>query len=140
MVPAAVNERDVGSDLLEAGPPPPRPARGQRIQRQSRQYFYLARVRAWSADAGDRDGPEFTDPARGEYHLQAIPLNARVLAAIDLKPDPLAELLLDHLRAGTDLFSFLTFAPEQRTALAELRFHWADAYPGLRPRSPGWAA
>jgi hypothetical protein len=85
-------------------------------------------VRAWSADAGDRDGPEFTDPARGEYHLQAIPLNARVLAAIDLKPDPLAELLLDHLRAGTDLFSFLTFAPEQRTALAELRFHWADAY------------
>ncbi len=26
------------------------------------QYFYLARVHAWSAEAGDRSGPEFTDP------------------------------------------------------------------------------
>jgi 8-oxo-dGTP pyrophosphatase MutT (NUDIX family) len=35
------------------------------------QYIYLARVRTWSADPGDRSGPEFADPARGEYHLQA---------------------------------------------------------------------
>jgi len=35
-----------------------------------RQYFYLARARSWSASAGDRSGPEFTDPTRGEYHLQ----------------------------------------------------------------------
>ncbi len=41
-----------------------------------RQYFYLARVHAWSAKAGDRSGPEFTDPGRGEYHLQLLPLTA----------------------------------------------------------------
>ena len=79
-----------------------------------RQYIYLTRVRTWSADAGDRDGPEFADPARGEYHLQAIPLTARALAAIDLKPGPLAELLLGYLRAGTDLFSL----PDLRASTA----------------------
>ena len=79
-----------------------------------RQYFYLARVRAWSADASDRDGPEFTAPARGEYHPQAIPLTAQALAAIDLKPVPLAELLLSYLRAGTDLFSL----PDLRASMA----------------------
>ena len=32
-----------------------------------RQYFYLARAHTWSAEPGDRTGPEFTDPANGEY-------------------------------------------------------------------------
>jgi 8-oxo-dGTP pyrophosphatase MutT (NUDIX family) len=70
-----------------------------------RQYFYLARVRSWSAEPDDRTGPEFTDPARGEYHLQPIPLTAQALAGINLKPDTLAQRLLGHLRAGTDLFT-----------------------------------
>ena len=30
-----------------------------------RQYFYLARVHSWSADPGDRTGPDFADPAFG---------------------------------------------------------------------------
>jgi 8-oxo-dGTP pyrophosphatase MutT (NUDIX family) len=38
-----------------------------------RQCIYLARARTWSSDAGDRSGPEFTDPGRGEYHLQLQP-------------------------------------------------------------------
>lgn len=76
-----------------------------------RQYFYLVRARAWSASPGDRSGPEFGDPARGEYDLQTIPLTAGALAAIDLKPDPVSELLLSHLRAGTDLFTL----PDLRT-------------------------
>ena len=80
-----------------------------------RQYFYLARVRAWSADASDRDGPEFTAPARGEYHPQAIPLTAQALAAIDLKPAPLADFLLGHLRADVDLFSL----PDLRASMTE---------------------
>jgi len=46
-------------------------------------YFYLGRVHAWSANPGDRSGPEFKDPARGEYHLQTIPLTVGALAAID---------------------------------------------------------
>lgn len=78
------------------------------------QYIYLAHVRTWSADPGDRSGPEFTDPARGEYHLQAIPLTAHALAAINLKPDSIAKFLLGHLRAGTDLFSL----PDLRTSMA----------------------
>jgi ADP-ribose pyrophosphatase YjhB (NUDIX family) len=70
-----------------------------------RQYFYLARALTWSADPGDRSGPEFADPASGEYHLQAVPLTAAAIAAIDLKPGELAESILRHLRAGTDLFA-----------------------------------
>lgn len=69
------------------------------------QYFYLTRLHTWSAQAADRTGPEFTDPTRGEYHLQLIPLTAEAVEAIDLKPDSLAQFLLAHLRAGTDLFT-----------------------------------
>lgn len=70
-----------------------------------RQYFYLARVHSWSADPGDRTGPEFADPARGEYHLQAMPLTAEAVMAIDLKPEELAEFLVSHLASGIDLFA-----------------------------------
>jgi 8-oxo-dGTP pyrophosphatase MutT (NUDIX family) len=79
-----------------------------------RQYFYLGRARTWSAEPCDRTGPEFTDPARGEYYLQPIPLTARALAGINLKPDTLAQRLLGHLRAGTDLFTL----PDLRASLA----------------------
>ena len=41
-----------------------------------RQYFYLSRVHSWSADPGDRSGPEFADPARGEYRLKIAALRA----------------------------------------------------------------
>lgn len=69
-----------------------------------RQYIYLARASTWSANASDRSGPEFTDPGRGDYHLQLLPLTAEAVAGIDLKPDALAQFLLSHLRKGTDLF------------------------------------
>lgn len=88
-----------------------------------RQYFYLARARTWSANPADRSGPEFEDSARGEYHLQTIPLTAGALAAIDLKPEPVSELLLSYLRAGTDLFT-----------LPDLRATTAAA---AAPESPG---
>lgn len=78
-----------------------------------RQYFYLARVHSWSADPGDRSGPEFADPARGEYRLHAIPLTAEALMAIDLKPGELAAFLLSRLRVGVDLFDL----PDLRTGL-----------------------
>jgi ADP-ribose pyrophosphatase YjhB (NUDIX family) len=70
-----------------------------------RQYIYLARASTWSADASDRTGPEFTDPGRGEYDLQLLPLTAAAVAGINLKPDALARFLLSHLRKGTDLFT-----------------------------------
>ncbi|MDQ2874206.1 MAG: NUDIX domain-containing protein, partial [Actinomycetota bacterium] len=79
-----------------------------------RQYFYLARAGTWSAEASARSGPEFADPARGEYHLQAVPLTAEAVSAIDLKPGELAEILHHHLRESTDLFTL----PDLRTASA----------------------
>ena len=78
-----------------------------------RQFFYLARVHSWSADPGDRTGPEFADPASGEYRLPGIPLTAEALVAIDLKPDELAGFLVRHLGAGIDLFALA----DLRTAL-----------------------
>jgi ADP-ribose pyrophosphatase YjhB (NUDIX family) len=79
-----------------------------------RQYFYLARVHSWSADPGDRTGPEFADPSNGEFHLQAVPLTAEALMAIDLKPDELTGFLVSPLGAGTDLFA----PADLRTGLA----------------------
>lgn len=75
------------------------------------QYFYLGRARSWSGAPADRSGPEFTDPARGEYQLQQIPLTAAGVHHIDLKPPPLARFLGKHLHQGTDLFAL----PDLRT-------------------------
>ncbi len=69
------------------------------------QHFYLARASSWSADAADRSGPEFNDPARGQYQLQPVPLTTEALQQIDLKPDALAQFLLGQLREGTNLFT-----------------------------------
>jgi ADP-ribose pyrophosphatase YjhB (NUDIX family) len=77
-----------------------------------RQYFYLVRAQAWSADPENRSGPEFTDPERGEYHLQPIHLTVPALTAISLRPETVARFLLNHVRSGTDLFSL----PDLRTS------------------------
>ncbi|HET9894622.1 MAG TPA: NUDIX domain-containing protein [Streptosporangiaceae bacterium] len=69
------------------------------------QYFYLARANSWSDRATDRSGPEFTDPSRGEYQLQPVPLTAEALEGIALKPDAVARFLIHHLREDTELFS-----------------------------------
>ena len=80
-----------------------------------RQYVYLAHVDSWSASPADRSGPEFTDPARGDYYPQPVPLTSEALAGIDLKPDGLAQFLLRHLRDGTDLFDLPDLRTSQRT-------------------------
>jgi ADP-ribose pyrophosphatase YjhB (NUDIX family) len=80
------------------------------------QYFYLGRARSWSAEAADRSGPEFTDPARGEYQLQLVPLTAEAVEHIDLKPDALAQFLLGHLCRGADLFVLPDLRASQTSA------------------------
>jgi ADP-ribose pyrophosphatase YjhB (NUDIX family) len=75
------------------------------LDNRDREYFYLARVRSWSASPADRSGPEFADPARGEYQLQIAPLTAEAMKRIDLKPEAIAQFLLTHLRQGSDLFA-----------------------------------
>ena len=66
-----------------------------------RQYFYLARIGAWSE--ADRTGPEFADPDRGEYRLEEVPLSVRALDALSLEPEEIAALLRAAVTAGTDL-------------------------------------
>lgn len=56
------------------------------------QYFYLGRVEDWTGLAPD--SPELADPSGGEYRLEAVPVAS--LAAIDLKPEPVARLLAEH--------------------------------------------
>ncbi|MEV7966982.1 NUDIX domain-containing protein [Sphaerisporangium sp. NPDC088356] len=68
-------------------------------QSGERQYFFLARIRQW--DPARRSGPEFADPARGEYIVEEVPLTSAALAQIALKPEPIAELLAEHT---TELF------------------------------------
>jgi ADP-ribose pyrophosphatase YjhB (NUDIX family) len=75
-----------------------------------RQYFYLARISAWSFT--DRTGPEFAEPGRGNYQLDEIPLTEDGFGAIDLQPEPVAALLRDAIRSGRDLFA----APDMRSA------------------------
>lgn len=60
---------------------------------------------SWSADPADRSGPEFTDPAHGEYQPQLVPLTAGAVAGIDLQPAAFAQFLLGYLRNGTGLFT-----------------------------------
>jgi 8-oxo-dGTP pyrophosphatase MutT (NUDIX family) len=74
-----------------------------------RQLFYLARVNTWSS--ADRTGPEFSDPTRGSYHIDTIPLTVDALAATTLKPVAVADVLVEHLRHGRDLFAL----PDLRT-------------------------
>ncbi len=81
-------------------------------QGSDRQYIYLARSRSWSASPQDRSGPEFTDPTRGDYQLRVVPLTTQAVESINLKPDALAEFLLNHLRHGDDLFAL----PDLQTA------------------------
>jgi ADP-ribose pyrophosphatase YjhB (NUDIX family) len=80
-----------------------------------RQYFFLAQAQSWPASAADRSGPEFTDPAHGDYHPQPVPLTSEALARIDLKPHALAQFLLRHLREGTDLFDLSDLRASQST-------------------------
>jgi ADP-ribose pyrophosphatase YjhB (NUDIX family) len=68
-----------------------------------RQYIYLAHIANWSFP--DRSGPEFLEGGRGSYDLDTVPIAAEALAAVNLKPDPLARLLAKVLDEPGDLFA-----------------------------------
>ncbi|MEV6982913.1 NUDIX domain-containing protein [Sphaerisporangium sp. NPDC051017] len=59
-----------------------------------REYFYLARIAHWDPDR--RTGPEFADPAQGEYIVEEIPLTAEGIGRIALKPTSIAGLIADR--------------------------------------------
>jgi len=54
-----------------------------------RQYFFLARIDSWNP--AHRSGPEFTDPSRGQYVVEEVPLAH--LDRIAVKPEEIARLL-----------------------------------------------
>lgn len=68
-----------------------------------RQHIYLARADRW--DVAARSGPEFTEPGRGEYVLDEVPLTGPGLAGIALVPSETAELLERVVSSGADLFA-----------------------------------
>jgi 8-oxo-dGTP pyrophosphatase MutT (NUDIX family) len=74
-------------------------------------HFYLARLRSRSPDPADRTGPEFTDPGRGEYHAEQVPLTEQALTAINLLPREFAEFLITQVCAGADLSRCPTSEP-----------------------------
>ena len=59
------------------------------------QHFFLCRV--ISVDPALRSGPEYADPARGDYDLVRVPPDR--LAAIDLKPVELSTFLANNVDA-----------------------------------------
>ncbi len=48
-------------------------------------------------DVSQRHGPEFNDPARGEYLLEVFPITAAALEPITLLPTELKSYLLENL-------------------------------------------
>lgn len=68
-----------------------------------RQYIYLARIETWSFP--DRSGPEFSEPGRGIYAIDTIPLTTAGLGTIALKPDALAVFLTGALVEHHGLFA-----------------------------------
>ena len=70
----------------------------------AREYFFLSRL--ISQDLALRHGPEFDDPTRGRYIPDDLPLTARALRRVNLKPPGLKRFLrahADHLAALPDL-------------------------------------
>jgi hypothetical protein len=70
------------------------------------------RISTWDFTA--HTGPEFSEPGRGTYQLEQIPLTVAGLDAIDLKPTAVAGLLRDAIASGRDLFTL----PDLRSAPA----------------------
>lgn len=68
-----------------------------------RQYIYVARIDSWSEH--DRTGPEFSEPGRGTYTLEPIPLKPNAWAELNLKPEAVAELIRSALGHDGGLFA-----------------------------------
>ena len=61
------------------------------------EHFFVCMLQGY--DLSQRHGPEFADPARGEYIAQEVPLDALSLRRINLKTPQLRDWLLPNLAA-----------------------------------------
>jgi ADP-ribose pyrophosphatase YjhB (NUDIX family) len=76
--------------------------------RTVRQYLYLTRLVQY--DLSKRSGPEFADPTRGEYIVEAIPMTAEAISKLNLISDDIKDFLIANLNR----FDYL---PDLRSAL-----------------------
>ena len=60
-----------------------------------REYFYVCKLKDY--DLNRRNGPEFNDPARGEYIPDEIPLTSAALRMINVKTPELTDWITAHL-------------------------------------------
>jgi ADP-ribose pyrophosphatase YjhB (NUDIX family) len=81
---------------------------------RERQHIYLGRIASW--DFAAHTGPEFSEPGRGIYQLEQIPMTVAGLTAIDLKPAAVADLLRDAIGQGRDLFTLPDLRATSRSA------------------------
>uniref|UniRef100_UPI003F49584A NUDIX domain-containing protein n=1 Tax=Nonomuraea sp. CA-252377 TaxID=3240003 RepID=UPI003F49584A len=68
-----------------------------------RQYFFLTRL--LHHNLADRSGPELTEPGRGQYVPERIPLTEAGIGAITLQPPQSAAFLTRALTAADGLFA-----------------------------------
>lgn len=72
----------------------------QKAGKQLEEHFFICRLRDY--DLSKRYGPEFMDPARGEYIPHEVPLDSFELSRINFKTPELRNWMigrLDYLRA-----------------------------------------
>jgi ADP-ribose pyrophosphatase YjhB (NUDIX family) len=61
------------------------------------QHLYVCRL--ISMDFDQRHGPEFSNPAKGEYAVERLPFTQAALLDRTLAPEPLGEYVLDNIEA-----------------------------------------
>ena len=69
--------------------------------KQLEEHFFVCLLQEY--DLSKRYGPEFADPARGEYIPQEVPLDALALCRIDIKTGQLRDWMLRNLDYLRDL-------------------------------------
>ena len=67
----------------------------QKAGKQLEEHFFVCRLQDY--DLSKRYGPEFSDPARGEYIPEEIPLDPFALRRINLKTPELLDWMLPRL-------------------------------------------
>ena len=72
----------------------------QKAGKHLEEHFFICRLKAY--DLSKRCGPEFADPARGEFIPEEIPLDRLALAGIHIKTPEMRDWMiqnLDYLRS-----------------------------------------
>src|SRR5688572_27986565 len=65
------------------------------------EHFFVCRLIDY--DLSLRHGPEFSDPTRGEYLPEEVPLTAEAISSISIKTPQLAEWLLENMHSLREL-------------------------------------